>query len=116
MARPFLLLTILNDAGSLHAIPPGADAEISGHAPLVAELVGHANQTTTNDMADGACSRRRVPEGFFPSAAVTRVPSCRIVGQRFCQKSCRAMPPVVANADRSPVRTSAPLRLSREGP
>src|SRR5258708_39874579 len=72
MARPFLLLTILDDAGSLHAIPPGADAEISGHAPLVAELVGHANQTTTNDMADGAWSRRRVPEGVFPSAAGTR--------------------------------------------
>src|SRR5260370_9986270 len=72
MARPFLLLTILNDAGSLHAIPPGADAEISGHAPLVAELVGHANQTTTNDMAGGACSRRRVPEGVFPSAAGTK--------------------------------------------
>src|SRR5260221_3355298 len=75
MARPFLLLTILNDAGSLHAIPPGADAEISGHAPLVAELVGHANQTTTNDMADGACSRRRVPEGVFPSAAGGRSPA-----------------------------------------
>src|SRR5258707_11810599 len=52
MARPFLLLTILNDAGSLHAIPPGADAEISGHAPLVAELVGNAIGVFTNLAAD----------------------------------------------------------------
>src|SRR5258707_6542905 len=59
MARPFLLLTILNDAGSLHAIPPGADAEISGHAPLVAELVGHAIGVFTNLAADDP-ERRRV--------------------------------------------------------
>src|SRR5260370_33741249 len=99
MARPFLLLTILNDAGSLHAIPPGADAEISGHAPLVAELVGHANQTTTNDMADGACSRRRVPEGVFPSAGGTRGTSGRIGCRRVCPKSRSTKRPRVATTE-----------------
>src|SRR5258708_33771131 len=60
MARPFLLLTILNDAGSLHAIPPGADAEISGHAPLVAELVGHAIGVFTNLAADDPEAQARI--------------------------------------------------------
>src|SRR5260370_35790782 len=60
MARPFQLLTILNDAGSLHAIPPGADAEISGHAPLVAELVGHAIGVFTNLAADDPEAQARI--------------------------------------------------------
>src|SRR6266478_2428383 len=71
--------------------------------PLVAELVGHANQTTTNDMADGACSRRRVPciRSSMPSS-LERPIRWPVSPSRRAHSRCHRSNGVAENAPRWP--------------
>jgi hypothetical protein len=96
-----------------------------GHAPVwwkpVKNLQAPPNENSSPVRGDSGCRRpiiafcdccHRQPITTRPCSVNRFIKPlvCRIVGQRFCQKSCSAMPPVIATTKASATASQGSLK------